>query len=156
MNKRMKLLLVTLSLVVIMAVPVFANQGVLRNHRFLRGTGRQTNIEIIADKAGIPVEELLSKKESGLCCKDFLDEYGLSAEEIRKERLEKKFEAVDEKVTSGDITEEEGKIIKEKIQSHKFLQDCNGPHHGKRECVKLNKNLKRMKGNCRRGSRFTE
>ena len=36
MNKRMKLLLVTLSLVVIMAVPVFANQGVLRNHRFLR------------------------------------------------------------------------------------------------------------------------
>ena len=24
---------------------VFANQGVLRNHRFLQGTGRQTNIE---------------------------------------------------------------------------------------------------------------
>ncbi|MFW5649430.1 MAG: hypothetical protein ACOCG5_10100 [Candidatus Alkaliphilus sp. MAG34] len=146
MNKKTKVLLIALGLVVLMAVPAFASQSTLENYRFLWGAGRQSNLETIADKAGVPVEELIEKRKSVSSCKDLLDEYGLDAEEIREARLEQQFKKVDEKVKEGNITEEEGKTIKEKMQSHKFLQDCNGPHHGKREGMKLN--LKHGEGAC--------
>lgn len=146
MNKKTKILLIALGLVVLMAVPAFASQGVLGNHKFSWGTGRQSNIEIIAEKTGVPVEKLLERRELGSNCKDFLDDHGLSLEDVKKARLEQQFKKVDERIEAGDITEEEGKTIKEKIQSYRFLQDCNGPHHGEREGMKLN--LKRMKNDC--------
>ncbi|MDI9475753.1 MAG: hypothetical protein ACOX0L_02570 [Natronincolaceae bacterium] len=150
MNKKTKVLLIALGLVVLMAVPAFASQGTLGNHRFSWGAGRQSNIEIIAEKTGIPVEKLLKERESGSNCKELLERYGLNTEKIREEvreaRLDQRLQVVNEKVKAGDITKEEGDTIKKRIQSHRFLQDCNGPHHGEREGMKLN--LKRGEGAC--------
>ena len=156
MNKKMKLSLATIGLVALMAVPIFANQGVSTsgNNKFSWKTGRQTNIEIMADKIGIPVEELLEKKESGLNCQELLKEYDLSFEEIKEARLEQQFKMVDEKVAAGDITKEEGETIKERIQEKRFLQDGQGPHHGKREGMKLNMNSKQMRNNSGKGPRL--
>lgn len=148
MNKKTKVILITLGLVVLMAVPAFASQGALGNRKFSWGSGRQSNIEIIAKKAGVSVDEILKKKESVSNCKELLDEYGLTLEEIKEARLEQQFKIVDERVAAGDITKEEGETIKEEIKSHRFLQDCNGPHHGKREGMKLNMSLKRGEGAC--------
>lgn len=146
MNKRTKVLLITLGLVVLMVVPAFASQGALGSHKFSWGAGRQSNIEIIAEKAKVSVEELLKERESVSNCRDLLDKYNLNPEEIKKERLEQQFKAVDEKIASGDITAEEGETIKEKIQSYRFLQDGKGPHHEEREGMKLN--LNRMRNDC--------
>lgn len=152
MNKKTKVLLIALGLVVLMAVPAFANQDALRNHKFLWGAGRQSNIEIIAEKTGIPVEKLLEERESGSNCKELLERHGLNTEKIREEvreaRLDQQFKKVEEKVREGQITKEEGQIIKDRMQSHRFLQDCDGdgPHHGEREGMKLN--LQRGEGAC--------
>ena len=131
MNKKTKVLLITLSLIILMAIPVFANQGLTGNYKFPWRTGRQTNIEIIAKKTGESVEDLLRERESVSGCKDLLEKYNLNCEDIKEAKLEQQFKIIDEKVAAGDITEEEGKAIKERADQRKFLQDCNGPHHGK-------------------------
>lgn len=148
MNKKTKVILITLTLVILMAIPVFANQGISGNYKFPWRTGRQTNIEIIAEKTGIPVDKLVAEKKSGSNCKDLLAEYDLDLEEIKEARLKQQFKIVDEKVAAGDITKEEGEAIKEEIKSHRFSQDGEGPYHGKRDGMKLNMSLKRGEGAC--------
>lgn len=121
MNKKTKSLPVILGLIVLMAVPVFANQDALRNHRSSWGTGRQRNIEIIAEKVGVSVEELLEKRETGSCCRDLLEEYGLSVKEIRQARPEQNCNGL-----------------------HHCKRENHGKKesHGKRKSIRLNMNLR--------------
>lgn len=150
----MKLSLATLSLVVLMAVPAFASEGAVINYKLPWRADRQSNMETIADKVGVPVEELLAKKQAGAGCEEFMEEYDLSYEELRESRLEEQYKLVDERVAAGNISEEEGQVIKERIESYRFLQDGKGPHQGNREGMKLNINSEEMRnlgGNGGRG-----
>jgi len=154
MKKKIMLSVATLSLAALMAVPAFASEDIGQNYKFSLRGNKQTIIETIAEKAGVPVEEVLEKKEAGASCEDLLDTYGLSFEEIKEARLAQQFKIVDEKVAAGTLTEEEGNAIKERIQSHKFLQDANGPHKGQREGMKLNMQGNGMRNNGGKGPRF--
>jgi len=154
MKKKIMLSVATLSLAGLMAVPAFASEDIGQNFKFSWRTDRQTTIETIAEKVGVPAEELLEKKEAGESCEDLLDTYGLNFEEIKEARLAEQFKIVDEKVAAGIMTEEEGKAIKEKIESYRFLQDGKGPHRGQREGMQLNMQGNAMRNNGGRGPRF--
>lgn len=150
MKKKIMVSITTLSLAGLMAMPVFANEALEQSGRFLWKNDKQTVIETVAEKTGISVEDLLEDKQAGNTCKDILNEHGLSFDEVKSLRLEEAFKVVDEKVSEDIITEEEAYIIKEKIESYRFLQDGEGPHAGERQGMKLNLERGQMQ---RRGSR---
>ncbi|ABR49345.1 hypothetical protein Amet_3207 [Alkaliphilus metalliredigens QYMF] len=176
MKKKLVISIAALSLVGAIAAPAFANEVPQENQQLRFRTNREVNIEAVAEKLGmsveefqaqkgarfggrfkemqggrfeerlegisekldIPLEDLLAQKEAGVHVREMLEERGVDLEDVRKVGLEERMKAIQAKVESGEITEEQMEMIKEKMESSRLLLDGKGPHRGNERRMKLN------------------
>lgn len=129
MKKRFVSAGVILSLIGIMALPSMANSHHKGKHQWNFNVENAPTLEIVSEKTGVSVEELLEEK-LGSNCFELFSEYGLTAEEIREMKLENRLNLIDQAVVEGKITEEEAVEMKEKIAEFHYSLDCKGPHRG--------------------------
>jgi polyhydroxyalkanoate synthesis regulator phasin len=102
-------------------VPETTTEGdaVERCHDFFRDRAQMFggNLEELADELGSTLDELRNQLTEGSTLGDIAADAGIDLDEILAELREEALAAVDEKVSSGDLTQEEGDRIKERIES---------------------------------------
>ncbi|MBM7614709.1 DUF2680 domain-containing protein [Alkaliphilus hydrothermalis] len=127
MERRWKIAIVAMGIVGLMASASFAATGeavpqLRRGLFFDRGA---SPMEVITEKAGITVEQLLQLRELGLTNQEIMEKYDLNLEEIREEVLQEKYKVIDEKVAEGLITAEEAEVLKERMETRLLKCDEN-------------------------------
>jgi hypothetical protein len=95
------------------------------------GMGRTTGkrgydfvIDVLKDKANLTDEAINEALASGKTIYELAEENGISQEDFKDALLEERLEAVDEAVENETITEEEGKVIKETLETN--MENCPG------------------------------
>lgn len=125
MKKGWKVGVLVLGLVVLTLTTAFAAEdGTVFGRGFLRGLGGQRGFEILAEKAGLSEEEIQNLIIDGKTCYEIAEENDVAFEEIRDEMIKEKITLIDEKVKAGDLTEEQGELIKKRIEERSAW--CNG------------------------------
>ena len=98
------------------------------------GLGRVANLRgndilrSLLNSKGVSEEEISSALNSGKTLHDLLTEKGVTDEEIKEYMVNEKTKAVDEAVSSGKVTEEEGNQLKENIKENSA--NCTTPGEG--------------------------
>lgn len=100
----------------------------------------------LLEKTGLNREEFLELLKSGKSIEEIAEEYNVDLEELKEEILNKKLALVDERVNSGEITAEEGALIKERLQEG--FENCDFTSRPMKGGFKAG----RMFGGCRRGN----
>ncbi|MCC5911759.1 MAG: hypothetical protein JJT76_15150 [Clostridiaceae bacterium] len=152
MKKRLMTTAATIGLVGLMVTPVFANEAVEAKNNFSWGQDQRTTIEMVAEKANVPLEVLLEEKLGSSCFEVFTD-HGITLEDIEEMKLKERFATVEAAVEGGKITAEEAASIKEKLADYGFLLDGQGPHQGNRQGVKIARQLNLQRNTGGRGPR---
>jgi hypothetical protein len=70
----------------------------------------------LLEKTGLSKEEFVELLKSGKTIEEIAEEYSINLEELKEEVLNEKLALVDERVNSGELTAEEGALIKERLQ----------------------------------------
>lgn len=98
------------------------------------GLGRVANLRgndilrSLLNSKGVSEEEISSALNSGKTLHDLLTEKGVTDEEIKEYMVNEKTKAIDEAVSSGKVTEEEGNQLKENIKENSA--NCTTPGEG--------------------------
>jgi hypothetical protein len=106
------------------------------------GYGQLLPASVLAEKLDMDIEDVLALRQSGKTYYQIAVDKGIEAEDYKKYLLEKKNAYVDEQVKAGTITEEQGKLIKERMSTN--IENCNGQTLG----------AGRLNGGCGMGSGF--
>jgi hypothetical protein len=96
----------------------------------LRGNDILTNL---LNSKGVSQEEISSALNSGKTLHDLLNEKGVTDEEIKEYMVNEKTKAIDEAISSGKVTEEEGNQLKENIKENSA--NCTTPGEGNRNMM---------------------
>lgn len=83
-----------------------------REHARLGG-----GLERIAEELGTTLDDLRSQLRDGSTLEELADAAGVDLDALRAQMKEEALAAVDEKIASGDISQEQGDAIKERIES---------------------------------------
>ncbi len=113
--KKLTLAVVLILALVLSSLPAFAEER--------GGFGRLIPASILADRLDVDIEDITEQRQSGIAFCQIAEDNGLSAEDYKKELLEKKNAYIDEQIKSGRLTEEQGKLIKERIKNN--IENCN-------------------------------
>ncbi len=103
------------------------------------GLGRVTNLRgndiltNLLNSKGVSQEEISSALSSGKTLHDILNEKGVTDEEIKEYMVSEKTKAIDEAISSGKVTEEEGNQLKENIKENSA--NCTTPGEGNRNMM---------------------
>lgn len=88
------------------------------------GLGRITNlrgyeylVSVVKDKLKVTDADLDKAREDGMTISEFAEEKGLSHDDLHDALVDAKTKAVDEAMTKGTITKEEGDTLKEAIKN---------------------------------------
>ena len=109
----------------------------LRNQKV--GYGRLIPASVLADRLDMDIKDVLAQRQAGKSYYQIAEEEGIKAEDYKNDLIEKKNAYIDEQVKAGRLTEEQGKLIKERLKSN--IEDCNGQVPG----------MGRMNGGCGMG-----
>ncbi|HYE81160.1 MAG TPA: DUF2680 domain-containing protein [Clostridia bacterium] len=109
----------------------------LRNKRI--GYGQLLPASVIAAGLDMDIEDVIALRQSGKTYYQIAADKGMTAEDYKEGLLEKKNTYVDEQVKAGVITEDQGKLIKERMNTN--IENCNG----------LTPGFGRMNGGCGAG-----
>lgn len=127
-----KKLLAALTLVIVLGVSSIAyaettvspaNQG-LGLGRITGGRGFDYVHSILKDKLGMTDKEITDALNSGSSMYELAEDKGMTIEEFRTEVIEEKTKTIDESVSKGTITKEQGDLLKEKVESN--ISSCTG------------------------------
>lgn len=133
-------LTLTLTLILGVSGTVFALEPIINNipntttntHQGLgMGIGRITGARgydyvtaVLKDKAGLTETEITDGLKSGRTVYDLAKAKGITEEQFKAALLEERYKAVDEAVTKGTITKEEGATLKENLKTNQ--ESCTG------------------------------
>lgn len=92
------------------------------------GYGKLIPASILAKKLNITLEEAVALKEDDKTYAQTAQDNGITLDEYKQDILEKRSEFVDEKVSNGYITAEQGDVIKERISDN--IENCDGTGSG--------------------------
>ncbi|RMC98707.1 hypothetical protein D9O40_12830 [Clostridium autoethanogenum] len=99
------------------------------NHRL--GFGRITSMRgcdyvssVLKDKLGMTDKEITDGLNSGKTMYDLAKDKGMTIDEFRTALIEEKSKSIDEAVSKGTITKEQGDSLKENIKNN--INSCNG------------------------------
>lgn len=100
------------------------------------GYGQLIPASILAKSLDMDIEDVIALRQSGKSYYQIAVDKGIKAEDYKNDLLEAKNAYVDEQVKTGSLTEEQGKLIKERMSTN--IENCNGQTPG----------LGRMNGGC--------
>lgn len=100
------------------------------------GYGQLIPASILAKSLDMDIEDVIALRQSGKSYYQIAADRGIKAEDYKEDLLKAKNAYVDELVKAGDITVEQGKLIKERMSTN--IENCNGQTPG----------LGRMSGGC--------
>lgn len=110
----------------------------LRTQRI--GYGQLIPASVLASALDMDIEDVLALRQAGKSYYQIVTDKGIDAEDFKSDLLEKKNVLIDEQVKAGSLTEEQGKLIKERMSTN--IDNCNGQTPG----------LGRINGGCGMGS----
>jgi predicted transcriptional regulator len=88
----------------------------------MRGYDYITNI--LKSKLGLSESDITSAQDSGKTLYDIAIEKGMTQEQLRYSLLEEKTKAIDNAVSNGTISKEEGDEMKENLEAN--MENCTG------------------------------
>lgn len=103
---------------------------------------------ILKNKLGMTDKEITDGLNSGKTMYDLAKEKGMGADQFKTALLEERNKAVDQAITDGKITKEEGNSIKETLKNN--LENCTGTSDQRMGNVR--KGTGHMMGNGARGN----
>lgn len=106
------------------------------------GYGQLIPASILAKSLKMDIEDVIALRQSGKSYYQIAVDKGIKAEDYKNDLLDLKNAYVDEQVKAGSLTEEQGKLIKERMNTN--IENCNGQTPG----------LGRMNGGCGFGGGF--
>ncbi len=112
----------------------------LRTQRI--GYGQLIPASILAERLDMDIEDVIALRQAGKTYYQIAVDKGITAEDYKNDLLKKRNAYVDEQVKAGTITEEQGKLIKERTSTN--IENCNGQTPG----------LGRINGGCGIGAGF--
>ncbi|WP_350342884.1 hypothetical protein PRVXT_002151 [Proteinivorax tanatarense] len=130
----------TLGLIAALTLPAFASEGFIGNGGGFRwGEENVTPMEQAAEITGEDYEDMRERREQGETCHDIFEDTGVDLDEMRESRHQEMLDRIDEAVALGEITEEEANQFKEHIEERSNMMDGNGPHHGPKGGMRMNR-----------------
>jgi hypothetical protein len=112
----------------------------LRTQRI--GYGQLIPASVLASALNMDIEDVLALRQAGKSYYQIATDKGIDAEDFKNDLLEKKNVFVDEQVKAGNLTSEQGKLVKERMNTN--IENCNGQTPG----------LGRINGGCGFGGGF--
>lgn len=109
----------------------------LRTQRI--GYGQLIPASVLANSLNMDIKDVIALRQAGKSYYQIAVDKGVKAEDFKNDLLEKKNVFVDEQVKAGNLTAEQGKLIKERMSTN--IGNCNGQTPG----------LGRMNGGCGMG-----
>jgi hypothetical protein len=106
------------------------------------GYGQLIPASVLAKQLNMDIKDVIALRQAGKSYYQIAVDKGIKAEDYKNALLEKKNALIDEQVNSGSITVDQGKLIKEKINTN--IENCNGQTPG----------AGRMNGGCGMGKGF--
>lgn len=88
------------------------------------GYGQLLPASALAERLDMDIEDLIALRKAGNSYYQIAEDKGVSNEDYKSDLLKKKNAYVDEQVKAGIITEEQGKLIKERMNGN--IENCNG------------------------------
>jgi hypothetical protein len=112
----------------------------LRTQRI--GYGQLIPASVLASALDMNIEDVLALRQAGKSYYQIAADKGIDAEDFKNDLLEKKNVFVDEQIKAGNLTSEQGKLVKERMSTN--IENCNGQTPG----------LGRINGGCGIGAGF--
>lgn len=88
------------------------------------GYGQLIPASVLAKSLDMDIEDVIALRQSGKSYYQIAADKGIKTEDYKEDLLEAKNAYVDELVKSGDITGEQGKLIRERMSTN--IEGCNG------------------------------
>jgi len=98
----------------------------LRTQRI--GYGQLIPASVLANMLDMNIEDIVAQRQAGKTYYQIAVDKGVKIEDYKNALLEKKNAYVDEQVKAGNITEDQGKLVKERMNSN--VENCNGEASG--------------------------
>lgn len=98
----------------------------LRTQRI--GYGQLIPASILAKRLNMNIEDVIALRQSGKTYYQIATDKGIKAEDYKNDLLESKNVYVDEMVKAGTITEDQGKLIKDRFKAN--IESCDGQTPG--------------------------
>lgn len=98
----------------------------LRTQRI--GYGQLIPASVLSELLDMDIKDIIELRQSGKTYYQIAVDKGITAEDYKSGLLEKKNAYVDEQVKSGNITEEQGKLIKDRMSTN--IENCSGLAQG--------------------------
>ena len=98
----------------------------LRTQRI--GYGQLIPASVLSEMLDMDIKDIIELRQAGKTYYQIAADKGITPEDYKNELLEKKNAYVDEQVKSGIITEDQGSLIKERIDNN--IDNCNGQAPG--------------------------
>jgi hypothetical protein len=92
------------------------------------GFGQLIPASVLANRLDMDIMDVIALRQAGKTYYQIAVDKGITAEDYKNTLLEKKNEYVDEQVKDGSITEDQGKLIKERMSTN--IESCNGQTPG--------------------------
>jgi len=106
----------------------FTKIWALRTGIDLRRGGEEKIQEFSCSLLDMDIKDIIELRQAGKTYYQIAADKGITPEDYKNELLEKKNAYVDEQVKSGIITEDQGSLIKERIDNN--IDNCNGQAPG--------------------------
>lgn len=107
------------------------------------GYGQLIPASVLAERLDMDIKDILELRLAGKTYYQIAVDKGVKVEDYKNDLLEKKNLYVDEQVKAGSITEDQSKLIKERISTN--IANCDGQNPG----------LGRINGGCGMGAGFS-
>jgi len=98
----------------------------LRTQRI--GYGQLIPASVLANMLDMDIEDVIALRQEGKTYYQIAISKGVKTEDYKNALLEKKNAYIDEQVKDGNITEDQGKLIKERMSNN--IENCNGEASG--------------------------
>ncbi len=106
------------------------------------GYGQLIPASVLANRLDMDIKDVLALRQAGKSYYQIAVDKGVTAEDYKNDLLDKRNVYIDEQVKAGIITEDQGKLVKERMNTN--IENCNGQTPG----------LGRMGGGCGIGGGF--
>jgi hypothetical protein len=113
-----------------------ASQGV--GFRAITGSrGYDFMISLLQEKFGIAESEIAEGRAAGKNIFEIASEEGVTAEDFKATMLEEKIKSIDEAVTNGSVTQEQGEALKARIEGNSATCTTPGEGQGRRGSARM-------------------
>lgn len=92
------------------------------------GYGQLIPASVLANRLDMDIKDVLALRQAGKSYYQIAVDKGVSAEDYKNDLLDKRNSYIDEQVKAGVLTDDQGKLIKERMSTN--IENCNGQTPG--------------------------